>query len=195
MPENCCKLVGNLLLDIPGCIISISVNSRTEIIKECGGTVLIGPSTGTVSITGYVYENAAIHNGCPGRAGVSIPWIRRYDCDSNVVYMIPAGQGSSYVAGDVAGLASLITSTGRSFPAINASSASGPSSVYMETTQEDGYGLVYAGGPIGFDTRDTMVFGNFGVGEGSMYLQNFSVDFNPGEVPTASYSFAFVIAD
>jgi hypothetical protein len=195
MAEDCCKLVGNLQLDLDGCIISVNVNSRTEIIKECAGTALIGPSTGTVSITGYVYENAAIHNGCPGRAGVSIPWVRRYDCDSNVVYMIPAGQGSSYVAGDVAGLATLVTSTGRSFPSINASSASGPATVYMETTQEDGYGLDYNGGPIEFDTRNTLIFNNFGVGEGPMYLQNFSVEFSPGEVPTANYSFAFVIAD
>jgi len=195
MAEDCCRLVGNLQLDIEGCIISVNVNSRTEIIKECDGVPLVGPSTGTVSLTGYVYQNAAIHNGCPGRAGVSIPWVRRYDCDSNIVYMISAGQGSSYVAGDVAGLATLITSTGRSFPSISASSSSGPASIYMETEQTDGYGLDYTGGPISIDTSSSMVFPNFGVGSGPMYLQSFSVEFSPGEVPTANYSFAFVMAD
>ena len=194
MAEDCCKLVGNLQLSLPGCIISVNVNSRAEIIKECGGDILVGPSTGTVSVTGYVQDPPSMHNGCPGRAGVSIPWVRRYDCDQNIVYLIPAGQGSSYIAGDIESLASLVYPTGISFPAINASSASGPSSVYMETSQEEGYGLVYNGGPLSFDTRNTLEFANFGIGEGTMYLQNFSVDFNPGDVPTASYSFMFVIA-
>jgi hypothetical protein len=195
MAEDCCKLVGNLQLNLPGCIISVNVNSRAEIIRECGGEVLVGPSTGTVSVTGYVHEDAQIHNGCPGRASVTIPWVRRYDCDTNVVYLISAGQGSSSIAGDVEGLATLVTPTGRSFPAINASAASGPATVYMETEQEDGYGLVYEGGPIPFDTRDDLQYPNFGVGEGLMHLQSFSVEFNPGEIPTANYSYMFTMTD
>jgi len=200
MAENCCKLVGNLTIDgIDGCITSVNVSSRSEVLRECGGELLIGPTTGTVSITGYAVDStqsdSGIHTGCPGRAGVSIPWVRRYDCDNDELYLISGGQGSSFVAGEVNGLASLIIATGRSFPSISASSTSGPATIYMETSQEEGYGLNYGGGPIAFDTRDELIISNFGVGEGPLYLQNFSVEFNPGEIPTASYSFLFVISD
>lgn len=200
MAENCCKLVGNLTIDgIDGCLTSVNVSSRSEILRECGGELLIGPTTGTVSIAGYAVESTSgdsgIHTGCPGRAGVSIPWVRRYDCDNDLLYLIAGGQGSSFVAGDIDSSASLIIATGRSFPSISASSTSGPATVYMETSQEEGYGLNYTGGPIAFDTRDELIIANFGVGEGPLYLQNFSVEFNPGEIPTATYSFLFIIND
>lgn len=200
MAENCCKLVGNLTIDgIDGCLTSVNVSSRSEIIRECGGEILIGPTTGTVSITGYAVEpsgdDSGIHTGCPGRAGVSIPWVRRYDCDNDVLYLISSGQGSSFVAGEVDGLATLNIASGRSFPSISASSTSGPATVYMETTQEEGYGLTYGGGPISFNTEDELIITNFGVGEGPLYLQSFSVEFSPGEIPTAQYSFLFVIND
>jgi hypothetical protein len=65
----------------------------------------------------------------------------------------------------------------------------------METEQEEGYGMEYRGGPISFDTGNELTMNNFGVGEGIMYMQNFSVEFNPGEIPTATYSFLFVIDD
>ena len=200
MAENCCKLVGNLTIaGIAGCITSVNVSSRSEILRECGGEILIGPTTGTVSITGYAVEStqndSGVHTGCPGRAGVSIPWVRRYDCDNDVLYLIPGGKGSSFIAGDVEDTASLVVGTGRSFPSISASSTSGPASIYMETSQEEGYGLDYRGGPIAFNTGDELIIDNFGVGEGPLYLQNFSVEFNPGEIPTATYSFLFVITD
>ncbi len=198
MVESCCKLVGNLKLsDTLGCIISVNVSSRLEIIKKCGTDLLIGPSTGTVSITGYAVTptdvDSGLHTGCPGRANVSIPWIKKYDCDNDVVYLISGGEGSASIAGDVDNLATLNIPSGRSFPSISASSTSGPATVYMETEQEDGYGLNYTGGPIAFDTTDELIISNFGVGSGPLYLQNFSVEFNPGQIPTASYSFLFVI--
>ncbi len=200
MADDCCKLVGNLGIDdLDGCITSINASSRSDILAKCGETLLLGPTTGTVSITGYAVGvtvgDSGIHTGCPGRAGVSIPWVRKYDCDNDIIYLISAGEGSSYIAGDVEGLATLNIATGRSFPTINASSTSGPATVYMETSQEEGYGLTYTGGPIAFDTRDELIIDNFGVGEGSLYLQNFSVEFNPGEIPTASYSFIFLVTD
>jgi len=198
MAEDCCKLVGNL--EIGGifsgsCVTSVSVNAKPEIIGQCGDSVLYGPTIGSVSVAGYATDH--LHTGCPGRAGVSIPWLRRYDCSVgvNAVYFISNGQGSSYIAGDVENLATLAIPLGRAYPSISASSSSGPASVYMSTSQEDGYGLVYTGGPLSIDTSATIEFANFGVGAGTMYLQNFSVDFNPGEIPTATYSFAFSIED
>lgn len=200
MAENCCKLVGNLTIEgIAGCITSVNVSSRSEILRECGGELLIGPTTGTVSITGYAVtpteNDSGLHTGCPGRAGVSIPWVRRYDCDEDILYLIAGGQGSSFIAGDIDNSATLNIATGRSFPSISASSTSGPATVYMETYQEEGYGLNYTAGPIAFDTEAELIISNFGVGEGPLYLQNFSVEYNPGEIPSASYSFLFVIND
>ncbi len=199
MAENCCKLVGNLTLSdlSDACITSVNVSSRSEIIKQCGGDLLLGPTAGTVSITGYAISPTAgdsgVHTGCPGRAGVSIPWIRRYDCDNNQLYLINGGQGSSFIAGEVDNLASLVNASGRSFSSISASSLSGPSTIYMETSQEEGYGLEYSGGPISFDTRESLEISNFGAGDGVLYLQNFSLELNPGEIPTATYSFMFIV--
>jgi len=201
MANGCCKLVGNLdLPGIDGCVISLNMSSKAELIKECDDEVLVGPTVGTVSITGYAVtpteNDSGVHTGCPGKAGVSISWARRYDCDTNVLYFIPAGAGTSYIAGDVEGLATLHTSFGRAYSTISASASSGPATIYMETEQEDGYGLVYTGGPISFDSNNNLEFTNFMDSTGPMlYLQNFSLDMNPGEIPIASYSFTFSIVD
>lgn len=200
MASPCCKLVGNLDINLSGCIISVNMSSRAEIIKECDGQPLFGPSTGTISITGYAVNlnpnTSPFHVDCPGRAGVSIPWVRRYDCDTNTVYMIPAGQGSSYVAGEVNGLASINISANprMTFTSYSASSSSGPATIYMETEQEDGYGLTYRGDPISFDTGDALIFQNFMTPGGpELYLQSFSLEMSPGEIPVANYSFMFVL--
>ena len=198
MADNCCMLVGNLKLGgifFNKCVTSVSMNAKPEIIKECGGEVLYGPTVGTVSVSGYATND--IHVGCPGKSGVSIPWVRRYDCDSSPsrVYFIPGGRGASYVSGDVDSLARLEIPLGRSYSNLNASSQSGPVSIYMETSQEDGYGLSYSGNPLSFSTSNYLVFSNFGVGDGDMYLQNFSLEVNPGEIPVATYSFVFYISD
>lgn len=204
---DCCQLVGSFTgLDLDGCIISVNMSSRAELIKECGGEVLFGPTTGTVSITGYAVPlnnpGSVIHVGCPGKAGVSIPWVRRYDCggtdNSNpgTVYLIQAGQGSSYVSGDIQNLAQLNIDPNIEFTSVSASSSSGPASIYMYTTQKDGYGLNYTGGPIAFNSEDSMVFSNFLIPGGpALYLQNFSLETNPGEIPVANYSFMFVVGD
>jgi hypothetical protein len=192
--EACCQLVGSLTINNnenwpAGCIISINSTSRTEIIKECGESILLGATIGTVSITGYAAS--AIHVGCPGKASVSLNYIRRYDCNTNTVYMIPAGKGQSFVEGDVDGLATLIKGTGRKFQSYSASSSSGPASVYMVSTHEDGYGLDYTGSPMAINTDTNFIFTNFGLGSGPLYLQSFNLDCAPGELPVASYSFAF----
>jgi hypothetical protein len=211
---------GTINLSSLGCIISINVSSKLEILKNCGGGILTGATIGSVSITGYATQT--IHTGCPGRAGVSFNWSRRLRCDSQYkVYFIDGGEGGSYIAGDIKGmingseqdLAVMSVSTGRAYPTISASSSSGPTAIYMKTNQADGYGLVYIGDPISFDTSLTAdenvtrsisingqsrtvysaIMPNFGVGEGPMYLQSFSLDLNPGEIPVANYSYAFVI--
>lgn len=197
MTQECCKLAGNFLIT-DRCIISVSVNSSTEATKAdtAGDELIIGATIGTVSITAYAASE--IHIGCPGRAGVNIPWVKRYDCDLNEVHFIFAGAGQSFVAGDVGTLASIKTSLERSYDIVNASSSSGPSTVYMKDTQEDGYGLIYTGDPFAFTSDDSGVeFERIiaGVGPSTWYLQSFNLTCNPGDIPTVSYSFVFQITD
>ena len=160
MPNDCCKLVGNLSLSRNGCFLSFSMNSRTEIVKECDGEPLIGASTGTVSVTAYMDSTVAgsrsrIYSGCQSSANVSIPWTKRYDCETDTVYYINAGKGTSSIIGDTAPYAVIKNEAiVRRYPNISASVGSGPTTIYALQEQIDGYGLSYIGGPINFNSDD-----------------------------------------
>jgi len=189
---GCCQLVGDLDLSLTGCVTSINVSSSTEIIDVCSPPRL-GPTVGNVSVAGYAEND--IYVGCPVQAGVSINWVRRYDCVNDKLYLIHSGEGLSFISGpgESLGYVSMNDSMGRSYPIINASAGSGPTGVYMKTDRRDGYGMSYSGDILTFNTSNSLVFSNFGVGEGPMYLQSFNLDAQPGQVPTVSYSFLFTI--
>ncbi len=194
MALDCCKLVGNFPIE-DECIISLSMSSSTEA-NKIGDELVIGPTIGTVSVTGYATNN--IHIGCPGKASVSIPWIRRYDCDTDTVYFIFAGAGKSSIAGNVDGLASLNQSLDIKYNTASASSSSGPATVYFYEQQEDGYGFLYNGSPYSFsaNTEDGVIFDRIGgIGPPEWYLQSFNLNLQPGQIPTASYSFVFQVKD
>ena len=185
----CCNLVGDLQLGISsGCIISVNTSCSTEISNACGeSNPQEGPTTQTVSISGYAMDE--IYKGCPARAGVSIPWLRKYDCDDDIVYFISSGQGQSYTTEDAEFLAQVTYPVGPRCSSWSASSSSGPSSIFMATTQINGYGLSYSGKPFSFDTVDnanTYDLGDLGNG---FYMQSFSLELQPGQVPIANYSF------
>lgn len=187
---DCCKLVGNFPIDI-NAIISINSRIGTEISKA-GDNLIIGPTTGTVSITAYATDY--VHNKCQGRANVSIPWIRKYDCDNDKIYFIFSGEGQSSLSGDVDGLA-ILRNQSASYPVVNASASSGPATLYDDNTQNDGYGLTYDGDPWPFST-DTAGGVNIDIGiEGynQLYLQGFSLQCTPGQVATASYEFVYAV--
>lgn len=188
---GCCKLVGDFPINTDKCYVSISVSSSTEssLIED---QLIIGPTVGTVSITGHAQDT--IHIGCPGRANVQVPWLRKWDCDYNNLYFIPQGEGRSSVFGEVAGLASLHYTIG-TYRIVSASSSSGPAALYTDEHQTDGYGLTYTGGPISFATSPAGVTWDgegLNLGVGVMYMQSFNIEFTPGEIPIASYSFVFV---
>jgi len=190
MPAECCKLVGNFPINVAECFVSINVSSSTES-SLIENQMIVGPTVGTVSVTGHAQDT--IHIGCPGRANVQVPWLRKWDCDNNDLYFIPQGEGRSSIFGEVGSLASLHRTIG-SYRIVNASSSSGPAAIYTDETQTDGYGMTYTGGPISFSTGpDGVIWDGAGLdlGIGTMYLQNFSVEFTPGQIPMASYSFVF----
>jgi len=201
---DCCQLVGDLDMSaIDGCVISINVSSSTEITDVCD-TIQAGPTIGNVSITGY--SSNVIYIGCPSQAGVSISWARRYDCDTNTLYFMHTGQGQSFIAGEVSGntfvgdpnhnYVSLNERSDRQYYVMSASSTSGPTALYQRSLRLDGYGMNYTGDLFKFDTAQSLIFDNaLNLGVGSWYLQSFNLSFNPGALPTASYSFLFAIAD
>jgi len=205
MGEECCLLVGGIEFNPKyGCIISISMNSRTEVVKECGDVALLGPTTGSVNLTAYVRE-MEIYAGCQASANVSIPWVRKYACEGDVVYYIQSGKGSASIIGQdyVDPYAKLLSDTGRRYYNISANVGQGPTSIYAIQEQVDGSGLDYYGGPIDFNTGQGSVVQqwedimpvNFLKPEGAtpLYLQSFNLNLNPGEIPQVSYSFAFGI--
>lgn len=191
--QGCCQLVGSFPLDDPNnCFISINVSSSTESSLINNVDFIIGPTIGTVSVTGYAQNDVYI--GCPSKASVQIPWIRKWDCDNNNVYFIPAGEGKSSKFGSVIGFADLKKTIG-SYRIVSASSSSGPATLYTDEEQTDGYGLDYYKGPISFATSPDGVTwdgGGLGLGVGLMYLQSFNLELTPGQLPVASYSFVFV---
>jgi len=194
--SECCYITTNFPIDKSlGCIISVNASTSTESSK-LGDCVIVGPTIGNLSMAGYVKDT--YHVGCHGRASVQIPWIRKYDCDTDTVYFIFSGEGNSSVAGDVEGLASLNTVVVTDQISINASSTSGPA-LYSIMSQDNGYGLSYVGNPISFDTSiegRLMFDGNrVGIPYSECYLQNFSVDFVPGQIPVATYSYVFAASN
>jgi hypothetical protein len=192
MPVGCCKLVGEFPINTDKCFVSISVSSSTESSLIDNQEIIIGPTVGTVSVGGFADNE--IHVGCPGRASVQIPWLRKWDCDNNNMYFISQGEGRSSIFGDVAGYASLHRTIG-SYRIVNASSSSGPAALYTDEIQTDGYGLTYNGEPISFSTGPNGVTwdgAGLGLGVGTLYLQNFNLELTPGELPMATYSFVFV---
>lgn len=187
---DCCKLVGNLDIGVDG-IISISSRFNTEIAKA-GDNIIVGPTTGVVSVSAYAGKFA--HEGCSGRASVTIPWIRKYDCDNDKVYFIFSGEGESNVSGKVDGLITL-NKVINSYRVINASASSGPATIYEDDIQYDGYGAKYTGDPWEFDTSlEESVTINTGISDyGPMFMQSFSLQFTANQVPTASYEFIYSV--
>lgn len=191
MADECCQLVGDLELGLDGCFISVSTSCSTEIGAVCGEDPVEGPTIGTVNLTAYSAETLWV--GCPSKAGVSIPFVRKYDCESDVVYFIFSGSGQSYYTGDANQFVSLNTVLPTSCVSINASSSSGPASIYNVSTQVNGYGMTYGGGPISFITnaKGTQIDLGGTFAGNTYYLQSFSLDLQPGQIPVVSYSLVY----
>jgi len=169
-------------------IISANLRSNTQIIITTENQILIGPSLGELSITGYAYTNEAFE--CPGRAGVSYEWIQKYDCLADKIYFVPRSGERAFVEGSVSNtinITSILTSTG-----FSASASSGPHTVYLNSTHRDGYDFYYNGPPIAVTGKDTSpgIINNL-LSNGDAYLTNFSWEQTPPNIPTVSYSFIF----
>jgi len=198
MPSNCeCHIAAEF--PILGNLGIISANLRTnrEVSVSDVGIVLIGPTTGDLAITAYAPLTVSLD--CPGRAGVSYNWDRRIECLENgeiVVHFVPRGGGRSYREGDVDNTITM-TQAGETYKTFSASAASGPTTPYLYLDHRDGYDFRYTGVPItispddGNSVKSVTIFNGILPAGSELYLQSFSWEYSPPNVPTVSYSFLF----
>lgn len=192
MAEDCCKLVGNFQTGLDGCIVSVSTSCSTEFGAICNDTPIEGPTVGTLNIAGYADDQ--LWKGCPSRAGVNISFVRKYDCAKDKLYFIFNGKGQSFYTGDANKFVSLHSEVKENCPAISASSQSGPATIYTESTQINGYGMTYKGGPISFTTDakgTSLSLGGIFSDVDTYYLQSFNLELTPAQLPIATYSFVY----
>jgi len=192
-----CLVVGNLDLDLESkCIISVNRSCKTEYITACGEETepLEGPSIVSLRITGYA--SSIMWSGKAAKAGVSIPYIQKYDCENDKIYFICNGRGQSYTAGVGITLVTLYKSVKGKCDMLSASSTSGPATIYTLQSQATGYGMTYTGEPFAFVTDPNGTTIDVGdVLGGTYYLQSFGLDCQPGQLPTATYSLVAGIED
>jgi len=197
MGQGCCNLIGNFFdtgFTFPGtgCFISVNNNINTEFGNyDCGNLDISGQTLGSINLSAYAGED--IYYGCPGRAGVQILWTRKYDCSSDNTYFIFSGAGRSFKYGDTDNYLSITKEYSNSTQIITASSQSGPQAMYTYIVQTEGIGMSYFKGPIIFNTDNAAActLDNMGVGKSDYYLQNFNIEFVPGNIPIANYTFSY----
>ena len=195
--DDCCKLVGNFIndtgfnFDPSGCFISVNNNINTEYSNTECDDMIGGFTSGSLNLSGYA--GAEIYTGCPGRAGVQVLWLRKYDCTNDILHFIYAGEGRSFMSLDSITGITLSKSYDKQTRVISASSQSGPSSLYSDTLQTEGIGMRYTKGPITFNTNTeaNCTLSNMGLGVSDYYLQNFNIEMVPGSIPVANYTFAY----
>lgn len=196
MATDCCNLVGNFT--VPGflsdnCIISINSDINSESSDFGCSELKEGYRVGSLNVSAYA--NTEVYSGCKGRAGVQVLWIRKYDCVNNKLHFIFSGEGRSFKTSSLnIGSISLNKGFSTATKMVNASAQSGPGSLYTLAEQDEGIGMNYIGDPIAFNTSsdtDCKVSDE----DREYYLQNFNIEFIPGAIPVANYTFAFSIED
>lgn len=194
MSDSECLFVGDFgekgSFKLPaGCFISANNNINTELENYFCDTPVGGATVGTLNLSAYP-RNLTLAKGIQ-RASVTIPWLRKYDAINDKLYFIFVGPGrSSNIDGPNVSLEIL---TEYKSQMLSASSQSGPSSLYSDLVQDEGFGMKYTGGPLDFDTasESACTFSNMGLGKGDYYLQSFYLDGSYGSPITVTYTFVY----
>jgi len=199
MASECCKLVGrfydetDFTFDSLGeCFVSVNNNINTEYNDFSCDDMLGGVRTGSINLAGYAGTD--IYTGCQGSAAVQVLWLRKYDCEEDKLYFIYAGEGRSHASdGADPEWVTLNNEYAEKSRSLSASSQSGPSTIFTDIEQTEGLGMTYNKGPISFNTSSEggVTSPNYGMGNGSWYLQSFRIELVPGSIPIASYTFAY----
>jgi len=195
MADTCCKLVGSFYTQtsftfsgLNKCFISVNVNENTEYNDYSCNTMLGGYTVGSLNLAGYAGTD--IYTGCPGSASVQVLWLRKYDCENDKLYFIYAGEGRSSMSGDAYSYVTLNNTYTKKTKIINASSQSGPTSLFTDIEQTEGIGMNYNLEPISFNSSSES--GCTLSDDRDYYLQNFRIELVPGSIPVANYTFAYI---
>jgi len=199
MADQCvCNIVANFPYLSGLGIVSANLRTNREIVVNSDGLVLYGPSFGDLSITAYGDFADTKLLTCPAKAGASYTWDRRYECDTTsniIVYFIPRGRIRSYKEGEVNHNISLTPAS--SHVSFSASASSGPTAVFLKQDHIDAYDFTYSGDPIplvpgnAYNAIEVDFLNSLLPTGSSLYLQNFSWDYTPPQIPMLSYSFLF----
>jgi len=187
-----CNIAGLLLMNYQG-ITSAALNGSTEVSVATDGTVLLGQSLSTLSISAWAFApggDRLLGASCNASASAEIKWMQKYDCSTDTVYFIPMSGGKASVTNGPINGVSLECDPGITSKSFNASVNSGPVTPYITATRSDGYNLIYTGAPIPIRSGDSTPYSiNLGPFSVIAYLQSFSLTVSPPAPATVSYSF------
>jgi len=199
-----CFIVGNAFPELAGLgIISINIRISTDI-NVVDGVVLTGATTGDLSISAYAPLGTGEDLDCPGKASVSYNWERRLVCEDPgiiVAHFIPRAGTKAYEEGETSSQIRMTRYAPTTNIVLNASASSGPTAPIIYMRHYDGYDFYFDGSPIKINPSAGTNYMTLTVFEGiiegipsELYLQNFTWQYEPPNVPTVSYSFMFSIA-
>lgn len=187
-----CNIAGLLSINYPG-IISASLSGGTEVALALDGTVLLGQTLNTLSISAYPFkpgQDRFLGATCSSSANAEIKWIQRYDCSSDTTYLIPQSGGKASMSGSPLAGVYLDCDPDVVSKAFNASAQGGPSSPYILEYRRDGYNLRWTGDPIPIESASPVPYViNLGIVNLTAYLQSFSLTVSPPSPATVNYNF------
>lgn len=206
-----CILANQFEVTLSG-VYDASIDGSTTIeISDDTGLLLIGSTVSTLNISAYAFkpdQDPFLRRNpdsplCSFSASASIPWITKFNCETGETYFIPKlGAKASTInfSDDVVDpdVIKLECKPGIINKSLNASVGSGPTTPITFVDREDGYNLVYKGGPIPVNTGIPQIYtidlGKLDgqpLGKIKGFLQSFSLTVNPPDVARVQYSFVF----
>lgn len=197
---NCiCNLTNMLSIEYNG-IVNASITGSTELtrlLSTCDDPnqekTLKGASTGSISITAYPYaqgDDKYLDVLCESSAQVSINYVNKYDCESEVTHFIMQKGGQASRTGDpITGIT--ISDEVCNYRDMSADASSNPVTPYLDITKYDGYGMVSTLRPLPFDSGVNQTYTILGI---EAMLQSFSVNVSFPKGAVATYSFVYSIA-
>lgn len=192
-----CSIVGLLSINYGG-IISASINGSTTVeIADTDGTVLLGPTTNTLTLSAYAFEPGGdffLGCTCPASAQAQIQWIQKYDCYNDITYFIPKVNSKASISGGPINGCVLECDPDIESMSFDANASSGPATPYLTAIRKDGFNLKYTGRPIAISSASPQPYyiqlGDFGTLK--VYLQSFQLTISPPQPATVNYSFVFI---
>jgi hypothetical protein len=187
-----CNIAGALSVNYQG-ITSATLNGGTDVALASDGTILIGETTSTLSISAWAFlpgQDPFLGATCPASASASIRWIKKYDCLTETTYMIPQSGGKASIVGGPINGVYLSCDPNIVSKSFTASVQNGPVTPYIDEVRHDGFNLIYSGNPISIQSAlpdpYTIQLGTISV---MAYLQSFSLSVSPPSPATVNYSF------